>query len=227
MAEPAAGFRDFFAPLRLYRYNAARFRRVNPASQERTVDMTSTLRLIAMALTLTILPLLVAGCSGKHKLVAEGPSWVNRGSGAFKDQGSRIFYGVGAVTGISSQSLAVQTADQRARADIARQLDTFVTGLFRDYQTSTVAVSGKSPVEEQHVDNTLKNLTRISVHGAKVIDHWRDPKTDTIYSLVRLDLEGIKETVGEMREMDQSLRGYVRSHAESAFDEMRRDEQRR
>ena len=189
--------------------------------------MNSALRLLTLVLALVMLSTLVVGCSGKHKLVADGPSWVNRGSGAFKDQGSRVFYGVGAVTGITSQPLAVQTADQRARADIARQLDTFVTGLFRDYQTSTVALAGKAPVEEQHVDDTLKNLTRISVHGAKVIDHWRDPKTNTIYSLVRLDLEGIKATVGEMRDMDQTLRGYVRSHAESAFDAMGREEQRR
>jgi hypothetical protein len=182
---------------------------------------------LTLVLTILVLSSLFVGCSGKNKLVADAPSWVNRGSGAFKDQGSRVFYGVGAVTGISSQPLAVQTADQRARADIARQLDTFVTGLFRDYQTSTVAVLGQAPMEEQHVEDSLKNLTRISVHGAKVIDHWRDPKTNTIYSLVRLDLEGIKASVGEMREMDQSLRGYVRSQAEAAFDEIRREELRR
>jgi hypothetical protein len=189
--------------------------------------MKLTQRPLAMILTVLVLSALFAGCSGKHKLVADGPDWVNRGSGAFKDQGSRVFYGVGSVAGISSQSLAVQTADQRARADIARQLDTFVSGLFRDYQTSTVAVLGRAPMEEQHVEDSLKNVTRISVHGAKVIDHWRDPKTNTIYSLARLDLEGIKATVGEMREMDQSLRGYVRSQAEAAFDEIRREEQRR
>lgn len=189
--------------------------------------MRSIPRLLVMMLTGLVLSSLVVGCSGKNKLVADGPDWINRGSGAFKDQGSRVFYGVGAVAGISSQSLAVQTADQRARADIARQLDTFVNGLFRDYQTSTVAVLGRAPMEEQHVEDSLKNITRISVHGAKVIDHWRDPETNTIYSLARLDLEGIKATVGEMREMDQSLRGYVRSQAEAAFDEIRREEQRR
>jgi hypothetical protein len=191
------------------------------------LNMSSAQRLLAMFAAVLLLSSLFVGCSGKHKLVADGPDWVNRGSGAFKDQGSRVFYGIGAVTGISSQPLAIQTADQRARADIGRQLDTFVTSLFRDYQTSTVSAIGKAPVEEQHVEDSLKNLTRISVHGAKVIDHWRDPKTNTIYSLVRLDLEGIKATVGEMREMDQSLRGYVRSNAESAFDAMSREEQRR
>jgi hypothetical protein len=184
--------------------------------------MRSVRHALVMLLAFLVLTALVAGCSGKHKMVSGAPDWVNRGSGAFKDSGSRVFYGVGAVSGIESRSLAMQSADQRARADIARQLDTFVTGLYRDYQTSTAAASGKDPVEEQHVDDTLKNLTRISVHGARVIDHWRDPRSDTLYALARLDLEGIKATVEEMREMDQTLRSHVRNNAERAFDQLSR-----
>ncbi len=191
-------------------------------NQEKGPFMMNSVRWSIAALLIVMLAALAAGCSGKHKMVAGAPDWVNRGSGAFKDSGARVFYGVGAVSGIESRSLAMQSADQRARADIARQLDTFVTGLYRDYQTSTLAVAGKSPVEEQHVDDTLKNLTRISVHGARVIDHWRDPRTDTLYALARLDLEGIKASVEEMREMDQALRSHVRDKAEEAFDQLNR-----
>lgn len=155
-------------------------------------------------------------------MVAGAPDWVNRGSGAFKDSGARVFYGVGAVSGVESPSLAMQSADQRARADIARQLDTFVTGLYRDYQTATAGVAGRDSLEEQHIDDTLKNLTRISVHGARIIDHWRDPRTDTLYALARLDLDGVKSAVEQMHDMDQTLRSHVRSGAEEAFDRLNR-----
>jgi hypothetical protein len=169
---------------------------------------------------------LVAGCSGKYKPVPGAPDWVNRGGGAFRDAGGGVFYGVGAVSGISSESLSVQTADQRARADVARQLDTYVTALSRDYQTSTGA-EGKQLAETQHVEESFRGLTQVTVRGARVIDRWKNPKTDTLYTLVRLDLAQVRTALEEMRDMDPALRSFIRSNAEKAFDDIRQDEQRR
>lgn len=183
--------------------------------------MKSTIKHLAILFfTLMIL----GGCSGKHKLVSGAPDWVNRGSGAFKDNGSRIFYGVGAVTDISSQPLAVQTADQRARADIAKQLDTYVANLYRDYQVATAAAMGKAAMEEQHVEESLKSFTQVTLRGARVIDHWKEAETNTIYSLTKLDMEGIKTTLEQMKEMDPKLRGFVTSNAEKAFDQIKEEE---
>ena len=176
-------------------------------------------------LTLAVV-VMAAGCSGKHKLVAGAPQWVNRGGGAYDDAGVRVFYGVGAVTGVTSQPLAVQAAEQRSRADIARQLDTYVADLYRDYQTSTGAAGGKLPAESQHVEQSLKTFTQVSVRGARVVDHWREPETNTVYALTRLDLEGVKATLEQMEQIDPQLRGYVRSNAEKTFDELRREEKR-
>ncbi len=188
--------------------------------------MKRIVRVLVFGLVVVSLASLTA-CSGKHKLVAGAPEWVNKGSGAFDDEGDRVFYGVGGITGISSQTLAVQTADQRARADIAKQLDTYVANLYRDYQTSTAATMGQQEAQAQHVEQSLKTFTQVSVKGAKVVDHWKDPETNTIYSLVRLDLDGVKATLEQMKEMDPSLRGFVQSNAEKAFDEIRREEQGR
>ncbi len=167
-----------------------------------------------------VLLALMAGCSGKHKLVAGAPDWVNQGSGAFKDGESRQFYGVGVVTGVPSQTLARQTADQRARADIARQFDTFVSNLFRDYLASTSSNLGEKVVEEQHVEQTIKNLTNVSVRGAKVVDYWKEPETGSIFALARLDLAGVKATLDQMERMDDRMKGYVRDNAEAAFDQL-------
>jgi len=170
-----------------------------------------------------VLLVLMSGCSGKHKLVSGAPDWVNRGSGAFKDGESRQFYGVGVVTGVPSRTLARQTADQRARADIARQFDTFVSNLFRDYLASTNTNMGDKTVEEQHVEQTIKNLTNVSVRGARVIEYWKEPDSDTIYALARLDLEGVKATLEQMERMDERMKGYVRDNAARAFDRLNQE----
>ncbi len=157
------------------------------------------------------------GCSGKHELVKGAPDWVNKGSGAFEDAGDNLFYGVGSVTGVKSLSLSRETAEQRARAEVARQLHSYVTSLYRDYQVATGIGQDKAPLEEQHIDGTLKNLSQVTVRGAKVIEFWREPETDTLYALVRTDLTAMKSAITEMREIDPEFRDYVDAHAEEAF----------
>lgn len=163
---------------------------------------------------------LVAGCSGKTKLVAGAPDWVNVGSGAFDDVDAKVFYGVGVVTGIASPSLSRQTAEQRARAEIARQLRSYVTDLYRDYQVATETQSDTGMQEEQHIDATMKNLAEVTVRGARVVEFWRRPETDNIYALARLDVVAFKSAIEEMGALDEGFRGYVRDHAEQAFNQL-------
>jgi len=44
------------------------------------------------------------------------PEWVEKGTGAFSADKSRIFRGVGMASGIKNQALARTTSDNRARA---------------------------------------------------------------------------------------------------------------
>ncbi len=169
--------------------------------------------LLLLLLTL----ILAAGCSGKHELLDGAPDWVNMGSGAFDDAGDNVFYGVGSVTGVQSLSLSRETAEQRARAEVARQLHSYVTDLYRDYQVATGIGQDKAPLEEQHIDDTLKSLSQVTVRGAKVIEFWRHPETDTVYALVRTDLTAMKSAITEMREIDPEFRNYVDANAEQAF----------
>lgn len=169
------------------------------------------------ALLLMVLLVSTAGCSGKHKMVAGAPDWVNEGSGAFEDNGDSVFYGVGSVTGVQSLSLSRETAEQRARAEVARQLHSYVTDLYRDYQVATGVGQDKALLEEQHIDGTLKNLSQVTVRGAKVIEFWREPESDTVFALVRTDLAAMKAAIGDMREIDPEFRQYVNTHAEEAF----------
>jgi hypothetical protein len=59
----------------------------------------------------------LAACGGP-------PKWVKQGSGAFNDKDTKAFYGVGAVTGVRNEPLAWDTAENRARAEIAKTFET-------------------------------------------------------------------------------------------------------
>ena len=62
------------------------------------------------------------------------PEWVNKGSGAFKDAGEKVFYGVGLADGMKNLSLQRTTADDRAIANVATQISSVVKRLKKDYE---------------------------------------------------------------------------------------------
>lgn len=161
---------------------------------------------------------LQAGCASMHKQAAHAPGWINRGSGAFKDAGAGVFYGVGSVSGASDRSRAVQMANQRARAAIADQLDTYVRGLYNDYLAATLATTGKPALPEQHPELTLGIIAEASVQRVRIVDTWKDPKTGTVYSLARLNLAEIKASLPQISGVDPGLRQYIRSNADQAFE---------
>ena len=68
----------------------------------------------------------------------------------------QVFYGVGIASGIKNRALLISTADNRARAEIAKTLDTYVAYLAKDYMAATS--SNEESTEEQHVEQALKTL---------------------------------------------------------------------
>ena len=78
--------------------------------------------------TVTIIMLataLLAACSGKTKVesnlrIKGAPDWVNKGTNILNDKKGRLFHGVGSAPDIKNEALQRTTADNRARAEIAR-----------------------------------------------------------------------------------------------------------
>jgi len=168
----------------------------------------------------------MAGCSHVRPgpIAQNSPDWVNRGSGAFKDNGNEIFYGVGSVTGIRDRSLQVTAADDRARAEIAKILDTYVAVLTKDYMASTTAGDMSKSDEEQTVSQTLKSFTKMTLTGATVIDHWKDPSDGTLFSLAKLDMAAMQKTLGDAKQLSDAMRDYVQKNADKAFAELNTEE---
>jgi hypothetical protein len=152
-------------------------------------------------------------------MVAHAPDWVNRGSGAFSKNDGKVFYGVGVVTGVANPALEKDTADNRARYEIARVLNTYVEALYKDYLASSAA-SGAQGGEQQLVEQALKTSVNQTVMGAKVVDHWRNPNNNALYALATLSLEDYKALVANIKELRPELKGAVATGADRAFQQL-------
>src|ERR1044071_6149864 len=135
-----------------------------------------------------ILLLALAACGGP-------PKRVKQGSGAYNDKDTKAFYGVGSVTGVKNEPLAWDTAENRARAEIAKTFETYTGYLMRDYAASTTAGAFTRNTEEQNVERAIKTVTTTTLRGVRPIERYKDEKTNTYYVLTRLNLEEMKENL--------------------------------
>ncbi len=156
-----------------------------------------------------------------NPIASNAPAWVNQGAGAFNDGN---LYGVGMASGIQNRALAVDAADNRARAKVAEELNTYIAKLAKDYMASTTAGDMKSSSEEQNVTEALKSVTQMNLSGALVVDHWRDPSDGTMFSLVKLDMNAVKATLAQAKELDPKVRDYVKADADKAFQDLSAEE---
>ncbi|KAF5434754.1 hypothetical protein C5S36_04490 [Candidatus Methanophagaceae archaeon] len=183
-----------------------------------------TKKLFVLFITLSMGILLVAGCATSPKPSADpaslGPAWVMKGSGAFDVEKGKVFYGVGLASGIRNKALLRQTADNRARAEIAKTMETYVATLAKDYMASTTAGDMSKSSEEQHVETALKTFSKTTLHGAVIVDRWMDSSDGTMYSLCELDLFSFKEALDKHKELDKQVQDYVRENAEKLHGEM-------
>jgi uncharacterized protein YicC (UPF0701 family) len=162
---------------------------------------------------LAVAGVFLAGCaSGPQK-----PDWVMKGSGAFsKDK--KVLYGVGIAEGITSIALSRTTADNRAIADISKQLSTMSSSLMRDYMSSANATEQEKSSGEQYVENTVKTFTSNTVSGVKIVDRFEEGKV--YYSLATLNLDDLKAMTDQVNALSQQVRDYIKANAEKAFDKL-------
>ncbi len=194
------------------------------------ISSKTSLRLGSAALALAFAGLAGCASSSKPPTTAAGgnaPEWVTKGSGAFKEAGAGVFFGVGIAQGIRNRALAQSAADDRARAEIAKTMNSYIVVLTKDYMASTTAGAMDKSSEEQHVSSTLKNFAKFTLQGSVIVDHWKDMQDGTVFALAKLDMNAIRKTLEESKELDGKIRDYVRANAEKAFDELTAEEAKR
>lgn len=163
------------------------------------------------------LALSFAACGGP-------PKWVKKGSGAYDDKN---FYGVGSVTGVKNEPLAWDTAENRARAEIAKTFETYTGYLMRDYAASTTAGDFTRNSEEQNVERAIKTISTTTLSGVKSVDRWKDEKAGIYYVLTKLSLDEMKDNMLKAKELNSEVRDFVRKNADKLFDRLEKEEAKR
>lgn len=171
--------------------------------------------------------LILMGCAAKEPAPPARPAWVDKGGGAFDVDKGKVFYGVGMASGIKNRALLRSSADNRARAEIAKILETYVAVLAKDYMASTTAGDMSASLEEQHVEQALKTFTKTTLHGAQIIDRWRDPADGSQFSLCEMDLFAFKNALDDYKELDAKVRDHIRENAEKLHKQLEEMEQKR
>ncbi len=167
-----------------------------------------------------LLVLTMAACGGP-------PKWVQKGSGVYNEKDSKAFYGVGSVVGVRNEPLAWDTAENRARAEIAKTFETYTGYLMRDYAASTTAGDFTRNTEEQNVERAVKTVTTATLSGVRPIERYKDEKTNTYYVLTKLSLEDMKNNLEQARELNAQVRDFVRKNADKMFDRLEKEEDKR
>jgi len=181
---------------------------------------------MAKVFSVALIALFLAACSSTTKVESDlglkgAPDWVNEGTNILNDKDGRLFHGVGSASVMGDMALQKSVADDRARAEVAKVLSSYMDVVSSDYMAS--AKAGGESVAEESVSRQIKALTKVNLTGAKIIGSWRDPKTDTIYSIAELDMKHVKATLAGTQEMNEDLRRYIETSADNIFDRVAKE----
>lgn len=186
----------------------------------------------AKLLLMALFALAISACSGPTKVESDlgikgAPDWVNEGTNILNDKDGRLFHGVGSASPMGDMALQKSTADDRARAEVARILSSYMDVVSNDYlssaKTGSSATAGGASVAEESVTRQIRSLTKVNLAGARIIGSWRDPRTNIIYSIAELDMKHVKSTLAGTQDMNADLKRYLETSADNIFDRVAKE----
>ena len=180
-------------------------------------------RSIGMAALAALVTGLLAACSSNPQLegnlgIKDAPDWVNKGTQTLDTKDGRVIWGVGMAPAMNDFSLQQSTADDRARAEVARVLNSFMHVVSQDYTAS--AGTGQDQQAEQSMSRQIQAVTDQNVSGARIKTHWPNQKDGSLWAVAELDLSQVKDLVANSKDMNTAFRDYFAAHADNLFDSM-------
>lgn len=176
----------------------------------------------ATTILISSLLFLFSGCSsGPTKVESDlgikgAPDWVNEGTSTLKTKDGRLFHGVGSAPLMGDMSFQTSVADNRARAEIARILTSYMDVVSNDYITSGKA--NEDGYTKQSASREINNITKVNLTGARIIGHWRDIDNNVIYSIAELDMDQVKNTLKNVEDMNKGFQGFITTEGDNIFD---------
>ena len=165
--------------------------------------------------------LFVSACGGPTKIKSDlyikgAPDWVNEGSQAVSDKNGRLIQGMGSAPNLGDDSLQRSTADNRARAEIARVLSTYMDAAINDYLASNP--QAENGAADSSIQQQINSVSKVVLSGAKIIGRWKDKRTGTVYSFAELDTKYVQDVVSTSEQMNQGLKNYFLDQGDAVFD---------
>lgn len=197
-------------------------------------DISVPIKLVFLAVSLAM----ISGCSTKPVESARpthvesdlgikgAPDWVNKGSNILNTLDRRLIHGVGSASPQGDMALQKAIADDRARAEVARVLSTYLEVLATDYLAaakSGEAADKNTAVSEESVSRQIKSTTKVNMAGARIIGSWRDPASNTIWSIAELDMKYVKSTMAGVADMNADLKRYIETSSDNIFDHLSKE----
>ena len=138
-----------------------------------------------------------------------------------------------------NESVASQIDDAMTRQFKEALTPQFKNEIYRQIKEATsrkirVAVSNQVnfliEIEEdisteikEAVADQIKKTIKVNLAGARIIENWRDPKTNMMWTLSELDMLHVKSTIAGISDMNIDLKSYFEENAEITFDRIIRD----
>ena len=146
------------------------------------------------------------------------PDWVNEGTQVVNDKDGRLIHGVGMAPNMNDFSLQKSTSEDRARAEVARVLNSFMHVATQDYTSSSGA--GQDEQTAQTISRQIQNITDQNLSGVRIIRNWKNEKDGSLWSIAELDLKQVKDMVANSKDMNSGFRDYFGAHADNIFESM-------
>lgn len=167
--------------------------------------------------TVLFLALLLGACSSKTTIESDmglddAPDWVNEGTQAVNDDDGRLIHGVGMAPAMGDVSLQKATADNRARAEIARVLSTYVDAVIKDYTASTGNDADLS------VEREIRSTTQLALSGARILGHWKQEDTSDVYAFAELDMDAVDKSLKTATSLSDAFKDHYKETANASFD---------
>ncbi len=150
------------------------------------------------------------------------PLWVNEGSNILTSKQGRRFHGVGSAPPLGDFSLQTATADNRARAEIARILASYIEIVSRDFIASGDAAA--AGFTEQTVARQMEHLSSIDLTGIEVVGHWQDKGSNVIYAIAEVNMQQVRNVITKTSGLNAGLRDFIQREGDSIFDRIAKSE---